>query len=81
MACSAVPLKGSAPVFLSEQTNAIDKVLDHPGVRDDVGYRVEVRADVNEAMNTVSIRAVTRLSEVTAMPGWNRAVRRTSPSL
>jgi hypothetical protein len=60
-------LKGSAAVFLSEQTNAIYKVLDHPGVRDDVGYRVEVAAAVDEQAKTVSIRSVKRLSEVTAM--------------
>ena len=60
-------LKGVAPVFLSEQTNAIYKVLDHPGVRDDVGYRVEVAVDVDEKAKTVSIRSVKRLSEVTAM--------------
>ena len=60
-------LKGSAAVFLSEQTNAIYRILDHPGVRDDVGYRVEVAAAVDERAKTVSIRSVKRLSEVTAM--------------
>jgi hypothetical protein len=60
-------LKGSAPVFLSEQTNAIYKVLDHPGVKDDVGYRVEVTVAVDEKAKTASIRSVKRLSEVTAM--------------
>jgi hypothetical protein len=60
-------LKGSAAVFLSEQTNAIYKVLDHPGVRDDVGYRVEIAVAVDEKAKTVSIRSVKRLSEVTAM--------------
>lgn len=60
-------LKGSAAVFLSEQSNAVYKVLDHPGVRDDVGYRVEIAAAVDEKAKTVSIRSVKRLSEVTAM--------------
>ena len=60
-------MKGVAAVFLSEQTNAIYKVLDYPGVRDDVGYRVEVAVDVDEKAKTVSIRSVTRLSEVTSM--------------
>src|SRR5262245_14912366 len=40
-------LKGVAPVFLSEQTNAIYRVLDHPGVVEDVGYRVEVSVVVD----------------------------------
>src|SRR5262245_13827356 len=39
-------LKGVTAVFLSEQTNAIYKVLDRPQVREDVGYRVEVTAAV-----------------------------------
>ena len=60
-------LKGSAAVFLSEQTNAIYKVLDHASVREDVGYRVEVSVVVDEQAKTVSIRSVKRLSEVTAM--------------
>ena len=60
-------LKGSAAVFLSEQTNTIYEVLDHPGVRDDVGYRVEVAVSVDEKAKTVCIRSVKRLSEVTAM--------------
>lgn len=60
-------LKGVAAVFLSEQTNAIYKVLDYGGVRDDVGYRVQIAADVDEKAKTVSIRSVTRLEEVTPM--------------
>jgi len=60
-------LKGVAPVFLSEQTNAMYKVLDYPGIRDDVGYRVEVVVDVDEKAKTVSIRSVAHLSEVTSM--------------
>jgi hypothetical protein len=60
-------LEGSAAVFLSEQTNAIYEVLDHPRVRDDVGYRVEVTAVVDERAKTVTVRSVKRLSEVTAM--------------
>ena len=60
-------LKGVAPVFLSEQTNSIYKVLDYPGVREDVGYRVEVAVAVDEQAKTVSIRSVKRLEEVTSM--------------
>lgn len=60
-------LKGTPAVFLSEQTNAIYRVIDHPTVMEDVGYRVEVTATVNEQAKTVTIRSVKRLSEVTAM--------------
>lgn len=60
-------LKGSPAVFLSEQTNSIYKVLGHPAVRDDVGFRVEIAAAVDETAKTVTIRSVKRLSEVTAM--------------
>jgi len=60
-------LKGATPVFLSEQTNTIYKVLDHPRVADDVGYQVEVKVAVDESAKTVSIRSVKRLAEVTPM--------------
>jgi hypothetical protein len=59
--------EGSTPVFLSEQTNAIFKVRGHAAVKDDVGHRVEVVADVDYEAKSISVRSVKRLSEVTAM--------------
>jgi hypothetical protein len=59
--------EGSTPVFLSEQANAIFEVRDHAGVKDDVGYRVEIVGIVDEKATSISVRSVKRLSEVTAL--------------
>jgi hypothetical protein len=56
--------KGSAPAFISEQAQAVFTVKDYPAVVEDLGFRVEVVADVDEAAKTLSIKKVTRLSEV-----------------
>jgi hypothetical protein len=56
--------KGSTPVFISEQAQAVFTVKNYPGVIGDLGFRVEVIADVDEAAKTASIKKVTRLSEV-----------------
>jgi hypothetical protein len=58
--------KGAAPVFISEQAKAVFTVKDYPAVIDDLGFRVEVIAEVDEAAQTVSIKKVTRLSEAGA---------------
>jgi hypothetical protein len=55
---------GSAPAFISEQAQAVFTVKDYPAVTDDLGFRVEVVAKVDEAAKTLSIKKVTRLSEV-----------------
>jgi hypothetical protein len=58
---------GAAPVFVSEQANALYDVQNHASVADDVGYRVEVTGVVDEKAKTISVRSVKRLSEVTAL--------------
>jgi hypothetical protein len=58
---------GSPAVFISEQARKIYVVRDHAAVKSDVGYYVEITGVVNEEANTVSIKSVKRLSEVTAM--------------
>jgi hypothetical protein len=55
---------GATPIFISEQAQSVFTVKDYPGVIDDLGFRVEVSADVDEAFKTVSIKKVTRLSEI-----------------
>ncbi len=55
---------GSAPAFISEQAQAVFTVKDYPAVVDDLGFRVEVVAEVDEAAKTLSIKKVARLSEV-----------------
>lgn len=59
--------EGATPVFISEQAKALFEVLDHPKVIDDVGYHVEITADVDEKAKTVSVKSVKRLSEVVQM--------------
>ena len=59
--------EGSAPVFLSEQANAIYDVQNHTSVKDDVGYRVELTGAVDEKAKTISVQSVKRLSAVTSM--------------
>jgi hypothetical protein len=54
--------KGGAPVFISEQAQAIFRVTDHPSVVEDLGYHVEITAAVDEGAKTISIRSVKRLS-------------------
>jgi hypothetical protein len=60
-------LRVTAPVFVSEQANALYDVQNHASVADDVGYRVEVTGVVDEKAKTISVRSVKRLSEVTAL--------------
>src|SRR5712692_11398502 len=55
---------GSAPAFITEQAQAVFTVRDYPAVVDDLGFRVEVLAEVDEAAKTLSVKKVTRLSEV-----------------
>lgn len=59
--------EGSPAVFISEQARAIYDVRDYEAVKDNIGYYVRVRGDVDETAKTVSIQSVERISEVTAM--------------
>jgi hypothetical protein len=54
--------KGAAPVFISEQGKAIFRVTNYPSVLDQLGYRVEVTATVDEDAKTISVRNVKQLS-------------------
>ena len=56
--------EGAAAVFISEQAKAIFTVKDHPSVKEDVGYRVELTGAVDEAAGTIAVTSVKRLSEV-----------------
>jgi hypothetical protein len=55
--------KGVAPVFISEQANAIFNVKDYPSVIEDLGYHLEITGTVtvDDAAKTVSIQNVRRL--------------------
>jgi hypothetical protein len=66
-ACVRKCLKeGTVPVFISEQMRAIYEVRDVASVTDNVGFHLEINAEVDEKAKTVSVKSVKRLSEVTA---------------
>jgi hypothetical protein len=58
---------GATAVFISEQAKAVFDVRDHPTVKDDVGYYLQVTGIVDSEARTISVQSVKRLSEVTAM--------------
>jgi hypothetical protein len=58
--------EGSAPVFISEQARAIYEVRGFSSVKDNVGFYLEINAEVDEKAKTMTVKSVKRLSEVTA---------------
>ena len=50
-------------VFLSEEGKELLKVKNHPSVKDDIGYKVEVTGDIDRATSTISIKSVIKLEE------------------
>lgn len=62
-------LRIATAVFISEQAKAMFVVKDHPTLKEDVGYHVELTGVVDEEAKTVSVRSVKRLSEVTNVCG------------
>ena len=61
--------EGATAVFISEQAKAIFVVKNHPTLKEDVGYHVELTGVVDEDAKTLSVASVRRLSEVTNMCG------------
>ena len=59
--------EGATAVFISQQAKAIFAVKDHPTVKEDVGYRVELNGVVDEAAGTIAVTSVKRLEEVVNM--------------
>ena len=53
---------GKKPVFISEQAKRIFEVRGYSGVIGDLGYHVEVTADLDAAHGTIDIRSVKRLA-------------------
>ena len=63
--CSKRCIKEGAPaVFISETAKAVFVVQDYADVLDDLGYRVEIQARVNESAKTIQIDKVKRLEPV-----------------
>lgn len=54
--------EGAAPVFISEQAQAIFKIRNYPAAVDDLGYHLEIKATLDEENHTLSIDSVKRLA-------------------
>jgi hypothetical protein len=52
--------KGDAAVFLSEQGKELLRVKNHPGLKDDLGYHVEVTGELDAASKTITVESVIR---------------------
>jgi hypothetical protein len=57
---------GSAAVFVDEHAKALFTVKDYGGVKDDLGYHLEITGVVDEAAKTVSVKSVKRLEYIGA---------------
>jgi hypothetical protein len=61
--------EGAAPVFVDPKGRAMYEVKDHPSVRDDVGYYVELTGLVDAEAKTIAVRSVKRIGDVIQMCG------------
>jgi hypothetical protein len=56
--------EGRTPVFISEQAKAMYELKDYPTLKQDVGYRLELKGTVDKEGKTLTVTAVKRLSYV-----------------
>jgi hypothetical protein len=49
-------------MFLNEQSKALLKVRNHPGLKDDLGYHLEVTGELDRASGTIAVETVKRLA-------------------
>ena len=59
--------EGATPVFVSPKNRAMYEVKDHPSLKEDVGYYLELTGVVDEGAKTISVSSVKRLGEVAQM--------------
>jgi hypothetical protein len=64
--------KGIAPVFISEQAQALFQIKGYPSVADDLGYHMEVEGLVDESAKTITVQKTTRLGSAGAACGRPR---------
>lgn len=60
---------GAPAVFVDQKAGRMYDVAGYAGVKDDVGFYLEVDATVDEAAKTISIRSTKRLGDVIQMCG------------
>ena len=58
--------EGSPAVFVDEQAKALFNVKDYAGVKDDLGFHLEITGVVDEAAKTISVKSVKHLEQVGA---------------
>jgi len=56
--------KGSPVVFIAETEKAIYVVKDYAAAKDDLGYKIEVTATVDDEGKTIAVQSVKRLEAV-----------------
>ena len=61
--------EGAVPVFVDPKGRAMYTVKDHPKVREDVGYYLELTGVVDGKAKTISVRSVKHLGDVVQMCG------------
>jgi hypothetical protein len=61
--------EGAAAVFVNPKTRTMYRVVDHPLVKDDVGYYLALTGVVDEKARTISVRSVKRIGDVIQMCG------------
>jgi hypothetical protein len=60
---------GATPVFVDPKARAMYDVTNHPSVKDDVGYYLELTGVVDEKAKSISVQSVKRLGDVVQMCG------------
>lgn len=61
--------EGAVPVFVDPKAKAMYDVKDHPSVKDDVGFYLELTGVIDENAKTISVASVKRLGDVIQMCG------------
>jgi hypothetical protein len=64
--------EGKAPAFVSEKTRTFYEVKNHPSVKDDLIWYVEVTGTVDAEGKTITIQSVKRLQELPAQCGLKK---------
>ena len=61
--------EGAIPVFVDQKAGRMYDVTGYAGVKDDVGFYLEVDATVDETAKTITIHSTKRLGDVIQMCG------------
>ena len=61
--------EGATAVFVDQKAGRMYEVIGYSGVKEDVGFYLEVDATVDEAAKTITIRSTKRLGDVVQMCG------------